>query len=410
MSGPEDDEAGVEVVDQVLRTTRAVRRRLDLGRPVPDALLRECIDLAEQAPSGGGQSSRRWLVVRDPEVKAQVAELYRRAGGGGLSASAARARADGREPAPMLASGAFLADNLERVPALVLATIWGVHDGSGNPGLFDSVIQAAWSFCLALRARGLGTTWTTLHLRERDAMAALLGIPDGVTQVVLLPVAYTVGTDFKPVARRPAAEITYLDRWGFTHEHPAEGDGGWARLTDGPGVVVEVDIDARPEAVWPFVTDIGLPARLGTELAGARWLDGTGPAAGGRFEGHNRIEGVAEWTTVNHVVDHDPPRRFAWHVSDVERPGARWAFELEPLGFGGRQTRLRQHVVLGPGESGTSAMIAARPDLEARSLRRRREQLIANMQRTVDGIKALAEGAGDAVAPVSPTGAPRMDP
>jgi nitroreductase len=408
MSEPLAPPTSTEPVDHVLRTTRAVRRRLDLERPVPDALLRDCIDLAEQAPSGAGQSSRRWLVVRDPDVKAQVAELYRRAGGGGLSVAAEKARAGGREPSPMLASGAFLADNLERVPAIVIVTIWGVHDGSGNPGLFDSVIQAAWSFCLALRARGLGTAWTTLHLRERDAMAALLGIPAGVTQVVLLPVAYTVGTDFKPVRRRPAAEITYLDRWGFTNEHPADGGGGWARLADGPGVVVEVDIDARPERVWPFVTDIALPARLGTELVGAAWLDGGAPAVGARFEGRNRIEGAAEWTTTCHVVEHEPPRRFAWHVSDVDRPGARWSFELEPLGFGGRQTRLRQQVVLGPGESGTSAMIAARPDLEARTLRRRREQLIGNMQRTVDGIKALAEDT-DAPAGVSAGGAPRMD-
>jgi hypothetical protein len=263
-------------------------------------------------------------------------------------------------------------------------------------------VQSAWSFCLALRARGLGTTWTTLHLRERDAMAELLGIPPGVTQVVLLPVAWTIGTDFKPVPRRPAAEVTYLDRWGFTSERPVSD--GWARFDDGPGVTVEVDVDAPPAAVWPHVVDIGLPARLGTELASAEWLDGGGPAAGARFEGRNHIEGRdgaegSSWTTVNHVVDHDPPRRFAWHTSDVERPGARWCFELEPLGFGGHQTRLRQHVTLGPGPSGTSAMIEARPEREQRTIARRRQQLIANMQRTVDGIKALAEGSASPAAP-----------
>jgi nitroreductase len=200
-------EFNLEQIDTVLSTTRAVRRRLDFDRDVPDEVLLRCIDLAEQAPSGGNITSRRWLVMRDPDTKARLAALYREAGGsGGLEAP---------EPPPgsastrqrVRASAAYLAQHLERVPVLVLVTIWGTHDGSGRPGLFDSVLQAAWSFCLALRARGLGSAWTTRHLGRAQEVADLLGIPAGVTQSVLLPVAYTKGEDFQPAARRPASAI-----------------------------------------------------------------------------------------------------------------------------------------------------------------------------------------------------------
>ncbi len=113
---------------------------------------------------------------------------------------------------------------MERLPALVIPTIWGEHDGSGRPGLFDSVIQSAWSFCLALRARGLGTAWTTIILGKRQELVEILGIPDGVTPIVLLPVAWTIGTDFKPAARRPASQITWFDHWGHTNAKPFEGE------------------------------------------------------------------------------------------------------------------------------------------------------------------------------------------
>ncbi|MDP6241648.1 MAG: nitroreductase family protein, partial [Acidimicrobiales bacterium] len=179
--------------DRLLSTTRSVRRRLDLERPVPEQLLLDCIDLAEQAPTGGNQPSRRWLVIRDPKVRQQVTDLYREAGGAWLSerASALAGSGDPRERAAR--SGGHLADHLHEVPAIVLVTIYGEHDGSGRPGLFDSVIQAAWSFCLAARSRGLGTAWTTLHLAAADKVAEVLDIPDGVTQIVLLPVAFTIG-------------------------------------------------------------------------------------------------------------------------------------------------------------------------------------------------------------------------
>jgi len=150
-------EFNLEQLDALLSTTQAVRRRLDFDRDVPDEVVLRCIDLAEQAPSGGNLTSRRWLVIRDPDTKARLAALYRDAGEreGLDTTEPPRNSASTRER--VRASAAYLAQHLERVPVLVLVTIWGTHDGSGRPGLFDSVLQAAWSFCLALRARGLGS-------------------------------------------------------------------------------------------------------------------------------------------------------------------------------------------------------------------------------------------------------------
>lgn len=373
-------------VDHVLRTTRSVRTRLDLTRPVSDGSLFECIDLAEQAPTGGNISSRRWMVVRDPATKAALADLYRQAGGQGIIELADRLAGTGHGSERVMASGAHLARHLEEVPAIVIACIWGSHDGSGRPGLFDSVLQAAWSFCLAARARGLGTAWTTIHLNRAQEVADLLGIPDGVTQVVLLPVAHTIGTEFRPARRRPAQEITYFDRWGYTRQVPSAD--GLAHLDDLVGVTVELDIAAKPSAVWALVSDVATPARFGGELQRVEWLDPE-PAVGARFVGHNRLEGVGEWTTTCWVSQLEPERVFAWNVVDPDQPGAQWSFELEPIG---RTVRLRQRVVMGPGVSGTSAMIRKRPEREQPILERRLAQLMTAMEATVTGIRDLAEG------------------
>lgn len=376
----------VAAVDVVLRTTRSVRKRLDLARPVGDDILFECVDLAEQAPTGGNISSRRWMIVRDPEIKAALADLYRSAGGDGIVVLADRLRGTGHQSEKVMDSGAYLAQHLQDVPAVVIGCIWGAHDSSGRPGLFDSVLQAAWSFCLAARARGLGTAWTTLHLAKAHEVAGLLGIPEGVTQVVLLPVAYTVGTDFQPALRRPAREITYFDRWGYTRERPSAD--GLAHLDDGVGVTVEADIAATPARVWELASDITMPARFSGELQEVEWLD-AGPAVGARFVGRNRLDGVGSWETTSYVIACDPPRTFAWNVVDPNEPGAQWRFELEPIG---RSVRLRQHVTIGPGFSGTSAMIRTKPESEQRIFARRLAQLKISMQATVDGIKAVAEG------------------
>ena len=371
--------------DRLLSTTRSVRRRLDLEREVPEELLLDCIDLAEQAPTGGNQTSRRWLVIRDPDTKAALADLYREAGGDWIVENAERIAGTGHRNERTLDSGAHLARNLQHVPAIVLVSIYGEHDGSGRPGLFDSVIQAAWSFCLALRSRGLGSAWTTLHLGAADRVADLLDLPEGVTQIVLLPVAWTIGDDFRPAPRRPAREITWFDRWGRTTQRPAEGPVVHA---DGPGVTVEVDVKAPPTDVWPYISDIQLPARFSDEFQGAEWLSDT-PEVGATFLGRNQNENLGDWEVTCHVAGYEENRVFAWNAGDAEDPSAQWRFELIPLAG---STRLRFSMVLGPGPSGLTAVIDAMPDKEAKIIANRQKHQAANMRRTIEGIRDLVEG------------------
>lgn len=379
----------LEQTDQLLSTTRAVRRRLDLDRNVPDDLLLRCIELAEQAPTGGDITSRRWLVVRDPEIKKKLADLYREAGGNRIVERAERHRGTGHPKQGVLDSAAHLAENLERVPVLVLATVWGVHDDSGRPGLFDSVIQAAWSFCLALRSRGLGSAWTTLHLGKAKECAEVLGIPDDVTQVVLLPVAWTIGTEFKPASRRPASEIVWFDRWGYTKENLGDSESLIAAL---PGVTVEVDIAASPERVWDLVSDINISARFSNEFQGAEWVDSDGPREGASFIGHNKRTDVnREWDTTSWVVACDPPLVFAWNVNDRDEPSAQWRFELEKIPGG---TRLRQRLVIGPSLSATGHAMKDNPDQAEQILASRQEQHRGNMALNLNGIKETAEKGG----------------
>jgi len=379
----------IEQVDQLLSTTRAVRRRLDLEREVPDDLLLQCIELAEQAPSGGDISSRRWLVVRDPEIKRQLADLYRSAGGSDIIERAEQRAGPAHPKQRVVESAAHLAANLERVPALVLVTVRGEHDGSGRPGLFDSVIQSAWSFCLALRARGLGSAWTTVHLGKAQEFAEVLGIPTGVTQVVLLPVAWTVGTDFKPASRRPASEIVWFDRWGFTKEQIGDAED---LIAAGPGVTVEIDIAATPEIVWELVSDINISARFSTEFQGADWVDSDGPREGASFVGRNERSDVdRKWETTSWVVACEAPKAFAWNVNDRDEPSAQWGFELEKIPGG---TRLRQRFILGRRLSATGHAMVDNPEKAAQILASRQEHHKGNMMLNLQGIKEIAEAGG----------------
>lgn len=201
----------LQSTDHLLSTTRAVRKRLDLSRPVERHVVTECLQLATQAPSGGNSQPWRWLVVDDPDVKLGLAELYRKAYAPYIEVQR------GHATAAVLESSDFLAQHLHEVPVLVIPCLLARLDERPAPadtaGFYGSILPAVWSFQLALRSRGLGSTFTTLHLWEEAAAAELLGIPDTVTQVALLPVAYTVGTGFKPAARRAVADVTYWNAW-----------------------------------------------------------------------------------------------------------------------------------------------------------------------------------------------------
>ncbi|EGD54979.1 nitroreductase family protein [Gordonia neofelifaecis] len=205
--------------DALLSTTRAVRKRLDLHRDVPDDVILECLQLAVQAPTGSNNQGWRWLVVRDADTKERLAEIYRRAGSDYLAAGAAKTEA-GSQSARVMTSANYLAEHLGEVPVLVIPMIIGrVDQLSDTPnneisvGLMGSILPAVWSFQLALRSRGLGSCFTTLHLGDEAAAAEVLGIPPHMTQAGLVPVAYTTGTSFRAAQRPPVEEITYLDRY-----------------------------------------------------------------------------------------------------------------------------------------------------------------------------------------------------
>lgn len=378
------NDAGFDLdqVERLLTTTRSVRKRLDFDRPVDDQVLFDCIDLAEQAPSGGNDASRRWIVIRDEATKQRLGEIYAR-NGEFMTRVSERLDGTGHGKEKVFNSSAYLVENFAKAPVLVIAAIWGIHDNSGRPGLFDSVIQSAWSFNLALRSRGLGSTWTTLLNASVDELAGILGIPDGVTTIVTFPVAHTKGTEFKPAPRRPAEQITYFDRWGFTRAR-ASADGA-TNFEDGQGVVAEVDIDASPRKVWPFVSDITAPVLPSDELQGVEW-NSDERGLGATFTGHNKL-GDMEWSLENHVTAYDEGRVFEWSTVDPNSPGGRWRFEIMDQGVG---SRLRFSMEIGT-ENNLLVGFAAESDNPISVINGRRKQIRANMQATCDAIKAAVE-------------------
>jgi nitroreductase len=209
------------VVDHVLRTTRSVRRRLDLERPVEPEVIEECIALATQAPTGLQREAWRFVVVTEPERKAALAALYRSAFDSFLALRAELVRdAPGLEvPSPRPAQLA-LADRLQEFPALILVCSVGrpPRDVARQVAFFGSVLPAAWSLMLALRARGIGTTWTTLLASRESETARVLGIPEEVTQTVLLPVGYMRDAVLRPAERKAPREVTYWNAWGRVRE------------------------------------------------------------------------------------------------------------------------------------------------------------------------------------------------
>jgi hypothetical protein len=326
------------------------------------------------------------LVVRDQVVKDELGRLYAEVGAGFVTARD-KLLERGHPKGRVIDSGAYLVENYARVPALVMCAIWGEHDNSGRPGLFDSGIQAAWSFNLALRARGLGSVYATMLNFKRDEVAELLGIPPGVTTLVCFPVAYTVGHDFRPAHRRPASEITYFDGWGFTRQRPSAD--GSARVADGQGVVVEIDTGAMPSEVWDVITDINMPAAFSDEFVGAYWTSDGPHGAGSTFRASNEIPEVLAWEVDCIVTEWTERSAFEWRVTDVEDPGAVWRFEIAEQGRG---SRLRMSMIIGARNNGVVPAALQDPAREEQVLNRRRITLRANMQRTVEGVKSIVDG------------------
>jgi nitroreductase len=207
-------------VDELLTTTRSVRKRLDFDKPVPREVLMECLDLALQAPTGSNGQGWQWVFVDDPAKKKAIADIYRIAATPYLDAPKPEV-GDIRDKqiGGLISSAKYLNEHLHEVPVMLIPCLEGRPDGAPagrSAGFWGSLLPAAWSFMLALRSRGLGSAWTTLHLvgdGEKQA-ADVLGIPfDRYSQGGLFPIAYTKGTDFKPAKRLPAAELTHWNSW-----------------------------------------------------------------------------------------------------------------------------------------------------------------------------------------------------
>jgi nitroreductase len=214
--------------DELLTTTRTVRKRLDLERPVDRAVVEECLRIAFQAPNGSNRQEWGWVLVDDPAIKRAMGDLYRQ--GFEDHAASLAPRPDPNPDADLRSrvsdSVAWLRQRIEQVPVLLVPTIadsYGTDAAFATAGTWGSILPAVWSFMLALRARGMGSAWTTIHLYRGAEMAELLGIPHpGQRQAGLFPVAYTLGTDFKPADRALSERSIYWNGWGAnTPDTPA---------------------------------------------------------------------------------------------------------------------------------------------------------------------------------------------
>ena len=210
--------------DKLLTTTRSVRKRLDLTREVEPQVIQDCIDIAMQAPTGTNAQNWAFVVITDPAKKKFIADAYRN-GGEMMAGSGYPPPLEPGDPREhvmpkVMESAGYLGEILEQVPVFVIACVRGRVESVpmviAQASTYGSILPAAWSFMLALRSRGLGTAWTTIHLFQEQAISELLGIPDDWTQTVLFPVAYYTGDDFKPAHRLPSDAMTHWDSWG-TH-------------------------------------------------------------------------------------------------------------------------------------------------------------------------------------------------
>ena len=206
----------LQETDKLLTTTRAVRRRLDFEKPVEREVLLDCVRISQQAPTGSNSQKWRWLIVDDEDKKVAIADIYRR-GCEILQQVKSETPDSEKQTHRVYDSAMYLAENLHRAPVIVIPCVRerpaDFNDHCVTASIYGSILPAVWSFQLALRSRGLGSAWTTLHLIWEKEVAELLDIPDDVMQVALLPVAYTLGQDFK-IADRPDPEtIVHWNNW-----------------------------------------------------------------------------------------------------------------------------------------------------------------------------------------------------
>lgn len=212
-----------KTADELLTTTRSVRKRLDFTRPVDPADIERCIAIALQAPTGSNQQGWHFLVVTDAAKRKGIGDLYNKGFQLYINAPESMRPAipkdDPRfaQTERIIDSAAYLAQHMHEAPVMVIPCIEGRVESAGvlaQASVYGSILPAAWSFMLALRARDLATAWTTLHLMFEQDVAKLLGIPDTITQTALFPVAHYRGRDFKPAKRLPATGRTHWDHWG----------------------------------------------------------------------------------------------------------------------------------------------------------------------------------------------------
>lgn len=203
--------------DELLSTTRAVRKRLDLERPVERDVLIECLKLAQQAPAASNRQHWHFVVVTDPENRAALGDLYRRGAELAYSEKFSGMRSADSQTQRLLESARYLVDHIADVPVHVIPCIEGRADDpspAAQAAMWGTILPATWSFMLAARSRGLGTALTTFHLAFEKEAAEILNIPfDQITQAGLVPVAYTIGTDFKPARRNPLEDMLHWDEW-----------------------------------------------------------------------------------------------------------------------------------------------------------------------------------------------------
>ena len=212
----------IDATDHLLTTTRGVRKRIDWNRPVKPEVIEKCIEISMQSPVGSLAQNRHFIVVTDPEKRRQVGDVYRKACYPYLEERKKLAAELHDDPEAELinrnlAMATFQADRIHDHPVLFILALEGRVENdepSAQAAFYGSILPAAWSLMLALRSRGIGSCWTTLHLVYEEDAAKVLGIPGDITQAVLISAGYYTGEDFKPAKRLPAREQTHWNRWG----------------------------------------------------------------------------------------------------------------------------------------------------------------------------------------------------